>query len=63
MFVTNNLPQCALSTGYNRKYIGKSANTKFLWLFLSKEVCINLGGERGGGIHQTVKEYSLYKKK
>jgi hypothetical protein len=29
-FVTNNSPQCALSIGYNGKYIEESANTKFL---------------------------------
>jgi hypothetical protein len=29
---TNNSPQCALSVGYNGKYIEESANTKFLGL-------------------------------
>jgi hypothetical protein len=31
-FVTNNSPQCALSIGYNGKYVEESANTKFLGL-------------------------------
>jgi hypothetical protein len=31
-FVTNSSPQCALSVGYNGKYIEVSVNTKFLGL-------------------------------
>jgi len=30
--VTNNLPYCALSTGYKEKYVEQTANTKFLGL-------------------------------
>jgi hypothetical protein len=31
-FLTNNLPQCPLSIGYNDKYIEESVHTKFLGL-------------------------------
>jgi hypothetical protein len=31
-FITNNSPQCALSIGYNGKYMQESINTKFLGL-------------------------------
>jgi hypothetical protein len=37
-FVTNNSPQCALSIGYNGKYIEESANTKFLSLLIDNHL-------------------------